>query len=94
VVSCLLRGEPMSRYYIFYDSSKKAVRTSTRKPSSYPYVHLTEKNLVIHFSEKVKVSTSDMQEAQYFLMAHELNSEGERREAFRALRKRLEVYRV
>jgi len=84
----------MSRYYLFYDPQKKAVRTSTRRPSFYPYVHLTKKNLVIHFSERVKVSTSDISEACYFLLAHELNSEGERREAFRALRKRLEVYRV
>jgi len=83
------------RYYIFYDPKKRAVRTSSRKPSSYPHVYVFQGGITIFFTPKIKATARDIDEACYFLLAHELNSEDEQRQqAFRALRERLEAMKT
>ena len=81
----------MPRYYIYYDFSKRACRSSSRKPSSYPHIYVFQGGVTIFFSEKVKATARDLEEAQYFLLAHELQAtDKQRQEAFKALRQRLE----
>jgi len=80
----------MPRFYIFYDPAREAVRSSTWRPRSYPYIYLpSERKAVLFLAEKVRV-IADFEEAKYILLAHELNASGERQKAFKALREKLE----
>ena len=85
----------MPRYYIFYDPTRKATKTSCRKPIFHPHVYIWDNGVTIYFNENIKVTCRDIDEAQYFLLAHELQATDEhRREAFRSLRERLEAMKA
>jgi len=85
----------MPRYYIFYDSQRKAVRSCSKKPQHYPHLYVFQGGVTIFFSKNVKVTARDLSEAQYFLLAHELQAVDEqRREAFRSLRETLAYLEV
>ena len=85
----------MPRYYVYFDQAKGQVRTSSRKPQHYPHIYIWDNGVTIYFGKNIKVTCKNIEEAQYFLLAHELQAVDEqRREAFKALRERLEVMKT
>ena len=85
----------MPRYYIFFDPTRKAVRTGCKKPQHYPHIYIWDNGVTIYFSKNIKVTCKNLEEAQYFLLAHELQATDEhRQQAFRSLRERLEAMKT
>ena len=80
----------MPRYYVYVSEGK--ARTTTRRPSTFPFIYVGEDYFTFAPSKGIQVRCRSIEELEYFLLAHELMSASdERRMAFHSLRRWLEV---